>query len=287
MPELPEVQTIVSDLNKKIIGKKIVDVWCDWPKILQKPKRIREFKKKIKGAEIKKAWRRAKFIIIDTSFNLSIIFHMRMTGHLLLFNPQLKIKNHDPIIEDPVNRFIHFKLIFADKTELWFSDMRKFGTIALVPQNEVLKEKSLAKLGPEPLDEKFTFTVFSKQLGGQRGKIKQVLQNQEVIAGIGNIYADEILWEAKVHPKKLVSSLTPTNLRNIFTAIKKILAKAIVKRGTSVADFRDTAGKKGFYNGMRKAYQRTGEPCMRCGKKIKRIVIGGRGTHYCPKCQKI
>ena len=153
-------------------------------------------------------------------------------------------------------------------------------------EDEIKKFPDLKNLGSEPLDKKFTFERFKDRFSGKKGKIKQVLMNQEIIAGIGNIYSDEILWQAGVHPLKEVQKLKENELKAIYRSMRDIFKKAIGLRGDSMSDFRDTAGRKGRYQEFHKAYQRTGEPCSRDGTTIKRFKLGGRSGHYCPTCQK-
>lgn len=290
MPELPEVETTVGDLKKAqppILGAGFVDVWTDWPKMIKRPKNIDLFKKEIKGKKIKKIWRRGKNIIFDLSQGLSLLIHQKLTGHLLLGKWEKKEKGWQPLIagplEDPMNRFLHLIFWLDNGKQLALSDLRKFAKVELLHQEELKKE--LSSLGPEPLEKDFTFEKF-KEFLPKKGKIKQVLMDQTVIAGIGNIYSDEILWTAKIHPFKDVSKLSETDLKGIYQAIKKILPKAIEVGGESISDFRRISGEKGGFDPLRKVYRREGEPCFRCQAKIKRVKIGGRSAHYCPKCQK-
>lgn len=291
MPELPEVETIVKDLKGKVLNRTFLDVWTDTPKLIKRAKNFKEFDKIIKGKKIVRIWRRAKNIILDLSGSSSLLIHQKMTGHLLIGNWALnngcwKPKQKGPL-EEPVNRYIHLIFWLSGNLMLALSDLRKFAKVELWGTKDLLSSKEFKDLGPEPLDKKFAFNEFKKTLRQTRGKIKQVLMNQNVIAGIGNIYSDEILWEARIHPFKEVSKLKEGELKEIHSAIKKVLKKAVELRGTSISDFRDPEGKKGFYSKIRKVYQREGEKCPRCGGIVKRLKIGGRSAHFCPNCQKL
>ena len=170
---------------------------------------------------------------------------------------------------------------------LALSDLRKFAKVILGETEEMENLPELARLGPDAMDANFKFSDFSQIILSESRKIKQVLMDQEVVAGIGNIYSDDILWKAKIHPLKSANKLSKKDLKEIWKAMKSILKKALKLRGTSTSDFRDTVGKKGRYGDVRLVYQREGEKCSRCGAEIKRIKIGGRSAHFCPKCQKI
>lgn len=303
MPELPEVQTIVNDLNKKVAGRKITGVWFDWPKMLKDPldqqrnkvahKHVSVFEKSIKGKKILGVRRRAKNLLFSLSDNLMMLIHLKMTGHLLVGKWQIvngkKVKPLEPkeVVEDPYNQYIHLIFYLNSGKMLAFSDLRKFGKVILGTKEQIENLPELKKLGPEPLDKSFTFERFKKIILGESRKIKQVLMDQEVIAGIGNIYSDDILWKAKVHPFKPVNKLNVQELNGLWKAMREVLEKGLKLRGTSISDYRDTAGKEGGYDKVRLVYQREGEPCLRCKTKIKRVKMGGRSAHFCPTCQRL
>lgn len=291
MPELPEVQTMVNDLNKRVLNRTFLDVWTDTSNIIKKPKAFESFKKQIKGKTIKKIWRRAKNILIELSNEYVLLIHNKMTGHLLYGswekkNNQWYSKDAGPM-QEKVNNYIHLVFLLDDKKMLALSDLRKFAKIELWEKRKLFSSKEFLKIGPEPLEKKFTFGKFTKALENKKGKIKQVLMKSEIIAGIGNIYSDEILWHSKVNPQKDVLKLSRKELKLIYKNIKKVLEKAVILKGESFSDFRDLQGEKGFFDTERKVYQREGEMCSRCGAIIKRIKMGGRSAHYCPHCQKI
>lgn len=295
MPELPEVETAVEDLKTKISGHKILEVDSDWQKLVKEPD-YRTFKKEIEGLIIEKIERKGKNIIISLTRNKVLIIHLKMTGHPLVSTcweftkGKLKkrdleeCKEPDAIDLDPQNRFVHIGFTLDKGKTLLLSDLRKFATLRLVSKNRL--PELFKDLGPDALNSNLTFEKFSQLLKNKKGDTKKVLMDQSAIAGIGNIYSDEILFEAKIHPKKSVKSLTLTEMKKIYDSMKKVLKEAIRKRGTSISDFRDTAGKKGSYGNVRKVYRKEGEPCpKKCGGIIKRITIGGRGAHFCPSCQ--
>ena len=290
MPELPEVETIIRDLNKEILGSKIQDAWTDFPKMIKFPKSFEQFKKEIKGKKIEKIWRRGKNIIFDLSGRMSLLIHQKLTGHLLLGKwalekGQWQAKIPGPLAEDPMNRFLHLMLWLDNGRMLALSDLRKFAKVELLNPEELKKE--LSSFGSEPLEKDFTFEKFKDCLKNRKGKIKQILMDQTVIAGIGNIYSDEILWQAKVHPFKDVSKLREAELKKIYQAMREILPKAIKLGGESISDFRRISGERGYFDKERKVYRREGEKCSRCGTIIKRAKLAGRSVHFCSVCQKI
>lgn len=265
MPELPEVETTVRGLQKVLIDRTFVDVWTDVQKFA-------DLKKEIKGKKIKKIWRRGKNIIFDLFDDYSLLVHQKMTGHFLYDKWNEK---------DKYNSYIHLKFFLDNGKILAFSDLRKFAKVKLQKNKDLVKELGL--LGPEPLE--INFKEFRKLFEKKRGKIKKILMDQSIIVGIGNIYADEILWETKIHPFKDVSKLTEEEFKNIYTEIKKILKKALKMGGTSTSDYRNIRGEKGTFEKAIKAYRREGEQCYRCKTKIQRKKIGARSTCFCPHCQ--
>jgi formamidopyrimidine-DNA glycosylase len=290
MPELPEVETTVRDLKKKILQRIFFEVWTDAKKMIKKPK-FEDFKKELIGKEILDVKRRGKNILFFLSSGKILLIHQKLTGHLLfgIWKKEggiWKSKIKGPLAEDPMNRFLHLIFFFKDGWQLALSDLRKFAKVEILTKEEL--EKEMEKLGPEPLDKDFTFEKFKERiLRKKNGKIKQVLMDQEVIAGIGNIYSDEILWRAKIHPFKKVGKLSEEELKRIYKAMKEILPKAIEVGGESISDYRRPSGEKGGFDLLRKVYRREGEKCFRCGAKIKRVKLGQRSAHFCPVCQKL
>ncbi|OIP24948.1 DNA-formamidopyrimidine glycosylase [bacterium CG2_30_37_16] len=289
MPELPEVETIKNDLLKKIIDAEVKSVETDWPKLFKGPD-FEGHKKEIVGKKIIGVERRAKNLLIKLSDNKTLLIHLKMTGHLLVTDENIEIKYNRFIVDpksplsDPNNQFIHVVWHLLGGKKLAFSDLRKFGNILILDDHK-LKEY-LEDYGPEPLEDDFNYKKFACLLEKKKTGIKKFLMDQTNIAGIGNIYADEILFDSKIHPERDATDLKEEEKKALFASIKKILKKAVELRGTSVSDYRDTEGKKGAYGDIRLVYRKTGEPCPdNCGGRVKRIVVGGRGTHFCPVCQ--
>src|SRR3989344_7857778 len=266
MPELPEVQTIVNELKKKVVGKRITDVWVDpvkpvktghgasWPKI----------KKEIINKKILSIRRRAKYIIMDIEGKKTLFIHQKISGHLLYgkwqtINGKWKSKTKGPLKEDRQNGYIRFMLMLNNGYQLGLSDLRRFGKVILVDDNKIKDLKEINSLGPEPLE--INFDQFKKLFESstskhiKRGRLKQVLMDPTFIAGIGNIYADEILWSSGLHPLSRVENLNQNDLKKIFNFTVKILKKAIKYKGSSMDDYRIPSGEKGKFQNIQNAYQ--------------------------------
>lgn len=280
MPELPEVQTTVDGLNRTVKGREIVDVWTDYQSSykahqnsIKVPAFFKIFKKKVVGAKIKKARRRAKNILLDLDNGETILTHMKMTGHYVYDHPN----------------YPHVRLTFKldNGKTLALSDMRRFAKVTILPTNEVENFFEKEKTGPEPLDPNFTYKIFeSRLLSCPNGRVKQVLINPVVVAGIGNIYSDEILWRASVHPLSIVKKIPKKNLMEMYKATKILLARGIKFGGDSMSDYRNIEGERGHFQEHHEAYRRTGKPCSKKDKGIiKRQVIGSRSAHFCPAHQ--
>ncbi len=291
MPELPEVQTIVDDLNKKIRGLTIADVWTDWPKYFKRSLGgFKAFRKIVKGKKIAKIWRIGKNIIFDLSDNKEMLIHQKMTGHLLIGTWDMRHgtwipKQKGPLAEK-VNGYIHVMFWLSNGKMMALSDLRKFAKILVASEKDFKNLEDIKNIGPDPLTPKFGFSEFKSLISKKREPVKKILMDQNVVSGIGNIYADEILFTARIHPLKKTDKLSEKELKTIFEATNKILQKAVKLRGTSTSDFRDTSGRRGRYGDVLLVYQREGEKCPnKCGGVIKRIKIGGRSAHFCPYCQ--
>jgi len=289
MPELPEVETIVRDLDREVRNKTFLDIWTDARNLIKRDT-FESFKKKLIGKKILRVRRRAKNILIDLSEGYVLLIHQKMTGHLLLgkwkFEKEKWVAEKEgPLSLDPMNRFLHVVFLLDDKRQLALSDARKFAKIELWEKEELGKSEEFLRIGPEPLEEDFTFEKFEKLFEKKRGKIKQVLMDQSIIAGIGNIYASEILFESKIHPEDDVSKLTKEDLKKIYKAMRRILEKSIELRGDSFSDFRTIYGEKGRTQEIVRVYQKEGEKCYHCSGVVKRIVQGQRSSFFCPKCQ--
>jgi len=284
MPELPEVETIVRDLAKELKHKKITAVRSLDKKVFQlsEPE-----KKSLIGEKIRSIRRRAKMIIFDLG-GRHLIIHLKLTGQLVLKKKDGVLAGGHPVVNsggELPNKFSRVIFKFNDKTVLFFNDIRRFGWVRLLNGAEFLKFNQ--ELGVEPLSSDFTLENF-KEILRQRQKttVKQALLEQKYIVGIGNIYADESLFAARLKPFRRVETLTAWEIKKIWQAIPKILRKAIKHRGTSFSDYVDARGKAGGFIKYLKVYGRTGEKCESCGGLIKKAKLGGRGTHWCDRCQK-
>jgi formamidopyrimidine-DNA glycosylase len=283
MPELPEVQTVVTDLNKKIKGYKIVDFWSAWPKTI-KSHPVNRFKKEIVGEKIIKVWRLGKNIFIDLTNNKTIYIHLMMTGHLLIKDKKIP---DSKFFKERVNQYIHHKWILNKGLSMEFSDVRKFAKIVLVDADKVKELKEVKELGIDLIDKGFTLNKFKEVLDKRKNKaIGLVLMDQNLLAGIGNIYRSEILYEAKILPLRLSGKLNDKEIELLYKTIIRILKKAIKLRGTSDSDYRDTYGKQGQYQKVLKVYRKNGDKCFGCSGKIERIKMAQRAVFYCKKCQK-
>jgi formamidopyrimidine-DNA glycosylase len=274
MPELPEVETIKRELEQKVLNKKIIKTEILLPKVIKTSKA--EFKKDVEGATIKNISRRAKLLIFELSNKNYFVVHLKLTGQLLLVEKDIKPSNYTRAI-----------FYLSDSKKLFFDDLRKFGYIKFANQEGLKKILEKEGFGPEPLDRGFTMDVFKKLLKSKpRAKIKPLLMNQTFIAGIGNVYAQEACFYAKIMPGRKVETLTNHEIKNLYDGLKKILAAAIQKKGSSVNTYIDIYGKKGGYVPLLKVYGRKNKPCFRCKSKVQMMKLAGRGTYFCPKCQK-
>ncbi len=230
-----------------------------------------EFERYLVGREVLDVKRRGKYIICHLSGGGALIFHLRMTGRLQVVSASQPLDRHD-----------HLILSLDDGNELRFNNVRKLGRVYLVRD----EDEVVGGLGPEPLDDGFTPTDFADLLSGRRGMIKPLLLNQSFIAGIGNIYANEALFVARIHPKRKADSLTGEEIERLYHAIREVLRQGIENRGTTLRHYRDARGREGRNQDLLQVYGRAGQPCPRCGTPIERTVVGGRGTFFCPKCQR-
>ncbi len=282
MPELPEVQTVVSQLDQKISGKRVVSVWSDWQKKILTP--YKEFVKNILGATVLGTRRLGKHIVIDFDNGRSIVAHLKMTGHFLVKNKSNR--KSKAFTEDRINGYIHHIVTFSDGTTLEFSDMRKFGWLRLVKTNEVERLESIATLGIDALSPKLNQKYFEKLLLLRAHRsIGETLLEQNLIAGIGNIYRSEALFLAGIVPQRRSTTLLSTEKKKLLPAIKRVLRYAVKLRGTSDGDFRDTDGLEGRFQRTLYVYGRTGKPCKKCGTIIERKKLGSRSVFFCLSCQ--
>ena len=282
MPELPEVETVARDLRPRLLGATIVGARTSWARTL----RTHEpdaFAAAVAGRTVEGVGRRAKLVVVDLTGAAGLTIHLKMTGQLFVVPAAT-----------PVDPYVRLVLELADGRELRFRDIRKFGKVGLYPRDPVSGElitepggtAVFAGHGPEPLDPAFTLRAFRLRLRGRRSRLKPLLLDQGFIAGVGNIYADEALWQARLHPLRSVATLRPADERHLYEAIRSILTEAVERRGSSIDDYTAPDGD-GEMQERLAVYQRTGEPCPRCGRPIRRIVIGARATHFCSWCQRL
>jgi formamidopyrimidine-DNA glycosylase len=285
MPELPEVETTRRGLQKEIVGLRILAVWTDLKTsdkrkkdTVADPKYFRIFKREIVGKRILSVERRAKNILINLSNKKTILIHLKLTGYLFVGGDG----------ERGLPKYIHLFFSLSKNKFVALSDLRKFAKITLLAIQETRSSKHLGSLGPEPLAKNFTLKRFRERiLKKPKGKIKTVLMDQSVLAGLGNIYSDEILWAAGIQPERIVAKIREAEFKKMFQAMKKILRKAIHLGGDSTSDYLNIHGRPGKFQLHHKAYQRTGEKCRKPGCKgvIMRKIINGRSAHFCPRHQ--
>lgn len=290
MPELPEVETTVKILQTKVLNRAFVGIWTNFPSLIKRPQSFLELKNQIKGRKILSIERKGKNIIFNLSDNLAMLVHQKMTGHLLYGkwkeeNGKWVSQKDGPLRNDPQNRFLHLIFFLDDGFQMALSDLRKFAKVELWLGAELKTASTLKNLGQDAL--KISFLKFTEKIKNQKGKIKQVLMDQSFVAGIGNIYSDEILFEAKINPQAISKLLKQNQIKAIYKAMRAILKVAIKQGGTSFSDFRNPNGEKGNFGSIAKVYRKFGQKCPRCKVKISRIKMGGRSAHFCPKCQKI
>jgi len=288
MPELPEVETVRRGLANLIIGKVISAEAHDTEKgFPNTPQDVRQF---LIGASIIDVRRRAKVLMIDLSTEYSLIIHLKMTGQLVFVGDTRFGAGHpnDSLINELPDKSTRLTLSFEDGTKLFFNDQRKFGWVRLLPTIEIPNIPFMQKVGPEPLSADFTATDFIQRLARRpKTNIKAALLDQSVIAGIGNIYADESLWGAKIHPKRLVNSLTEQEMTLLYSEMRAVMNLAVEKGGSSNSTYVNAEGKKGSYMDFARVFRREGLECPRCGAIIEKSRVAGRGTHTCPVCQVI
>jgi len=286
MPELPEVETVRRGLHDRIIGKVISSVTHDTPRSF--PNDDSSVKEFLTGSTIIAVRRRAKVLMIDLSTAYSLVIHLKMTGQLVYDGKERFGAGHpsDSLVGTLPDRSTRVTLSFEDGSVLYFNDQRKFGWVRLMPTANISDLPFMRTVGPEPLEPWFTATQFAARLERHpKANIKATLLNQTVIAGVGNIYADESLWGAMIHPKRLTGSLKPEEVELLYSEIRSVMNLSIDKGGSSNHTYVNADGKKGSYMDFARVFRRQGLPCPRCGTVIEKIRVAGRGTHICPVCQ--
>lgn len=288
MPELPEVETVRVGLQRLLPGRVVSDVDFDWPKGF--PNSTKDIQAFLVGAEIVTVRRRAKVLLIELSSKYSLVVHLKMTGQLVFRSDKERFGAGHPnasLVGDLPDKSTRVTLTFSDGSRLFFNDQRKFGWMRLLPTAEVPQIDFFKKVGPEPLADDFTWQVMKERLQRRKNtNIKAALLDQSVVAGVGNIYADESLWGAKVHPTTPVRNLTDKNFEDLHKALVEVLKLSISKGGSTDQHYVDAEGKPGKYLTFANVFRREGQPCPRCGTTIEKTRVAGRGTHTCPKCQK-
>lgn len=273
MPELPEVETVRRTLTQLVVGKTIRSVHVFLPRIIQRPDDVKRFETELAGHTIVEIGRRGKFLRIVMD-GLVLVSHLRMEGRYGVYRTGDEVEKHTHVI---------FR--FTDGTELRYKDVRQFGTMHLFLPGEEFTQKPLAKLGLEPLEDSFTAKAFQEAVSRRTSKIKPVLLNQEYIVGLGNIYVDEALFRAGIHPEHPADKLTRRQLERLHAAIVDTLSEAVEAGGSSIKSYVNGQGEMGMFQHSLRMYGRQGEPCPNCGQPVEKTVVGGRGTHFCPNCQ--
>ena len=281
MPELPEVETIARELRPLLLGARITGFWTDWPRAIKHPD-PEAFAAGVDGRTVDAVGRRAKWLVLELSGGQVMAVQVKMTGQVFVL-----------LAGTPRDRHVHVVFALEDGRELLIRDVRKFARIALYRRDEASKALGadgetdpFDELGPEPLDPGFTLARFRALLRGRRARLKPLLVDQAFLAGVGNIYADEALWRAKLHPLRSAAGLSTPGERNLYTAIRGVLAEGIERRGSSIDDYTAPEGDGEMQEHLQ-VYQRTGQPCARCGHPVKRFVLGIRATHFCSWCQRL
>ncbi len=290
MPELPEVETIARELRPLLVGHTITDAWFDWPRQIKHPA-PKDFVRQIRGRQILSVDRRAKWIVVSLTGQSGaesagdeavLAIQVKMTGYL-----------HVVAAEEPTDKHVHFKFTLEDGNELRMRDPRKFGRMGLYRRDEagmVLGADEAGELfaafGPEPLDDAFTLADFRRRIRRRKARLKTLMMDQGFVAGVGNIYADEALWRARLHPLRSGAGLNSAQERELYRSLRAVLSEGIERRGSSVDSYRAPAGAGNMQHFLN-VYGRTGMPCPRCGRPTRRIVVGARSTHFCSWCQRL
>lgn len=270
MPELPEVESVAAGLRRRALGLTVAGTELLWPKLLRGDAAALA---RLRGKAVTSIGRRGKHLLFVCDDRI-LVFHLRMTGRFLWARPGA-----------PLGKHVRFVLRFLGSgPELRFEDARKFGFLRCVPAAELARCAELAGLGPEPME--ISFGQFAARLRGRKGRVKSVLLDQAFVAGIGNIYADEMLFDAGIHPRASASRLSGPRARKLWASMRGVLGRALAAGGSTVRDYRGADGETGTFQNEHRVYGRAGQPCPRCGRPIRRETIGGRGAHFCPSCQR-
>jgi formamidopyrimidine-DNA glycosylase len=288
MPELPEVETVRRGLARLLPGLEITHVDHDWPKSF--PNALSDVKQFLIDSKVVTVKRRAKVLLIELSTDYSLVIHLKMTGQLVFRGRHQAFgagHPNDSLIGKLPDKSTRVTLEFNDGSRLFFNDQRKFGWMRLLPTAEVMNLDFFRKVGPEPLSNDFNWQQLRERLmRRQNSSIKAALLDQTVIAGVGNIYADEALWGAKIHPATPVKNLLSVKLHKLYDELVYVLKLSIEKGGSTNKNYVDAEGRRGSYMDFARVFRREGQACPRCGSTIEKTRVAGRGTHFCPHCQK-
>lgn len=274
MPELPEVETVKETLNQLVTGKVIKDVQVRWPNIIKRPNDVDMFKEILRGQAIHRLLRRGKFLLFQLDESV-MVSHLRMEG-------KYRLEPGDA----PLDKHTHVIFQFTDGTALFYRDVRKFGTMHLFKKGEERQNLPLSKLGPEPLENEFTEDRLAAVCRKTTRAIKPLLLDQTAVAGLGNIYTDEVLFGAGIHPLTPAKILSDESLHRLYQAIRETLGEAVRLGGSTIRSYLNGQGQMGMFQQKLRVYGREGERCTRCGTTVEKIKVGGRGTHFCPSCQR-
>ncbi|CQR48104.1 Formamidopyrimidine-DNA glycosylase [Paraliobacillus sp. PM-2] len=273
MPELPEVETVRRTLKELVVGEIIHDVTVNWSKIIKHPDDSQRFIELIKGEYIQDIHRKGKFLLFELT-HYTLVSHLRMEGKYSVFQPS-----------EPINKHVHVVFDLKSGKQLRYQDVRKFGTMHLFSKEEAKTSKPLSLLGPDPFEDNYSIERIIPLIQKSDRVIKNILLDQQVIAGLGNIYVDETLFRAQIHPLRKGSSLSDTELRVILAEAKQTLTEAVEQGGTTIRSYVNTQGKMGMFQQQLFAYGQENKPCKRCGHPISKMKVSNRGTHICEVCQ--
>lgn len=288
MPELPEAETVKRGLERLIVGKTIGSIEHGSDKSF--PNDQAQVDTFMINAMVTKVTRRAKVLLIELSTEYTLMVHLKMTGQLVFVGSERWGAGHpnDSLITNLPDRSTRVTIVFKDGSQLYFNDQRRFGWVKLLPSHLIAEEPFMLKVGPEPLEPAFTDSVFLTRIARRKGTtIKAAILDQTVLAGIGNIYADEGLWMSKIHPATRVKDVSEKKLKELRAQLVSVLQLSIDKGGSTNKNYVDAEGNKGSYMDFANVFRREGEPCNRCGTTIEKSRVAGRGTHTCPNCQKL
>lgn len=288
MPELPEVETVRAGLQRLLPGRVVSSIDFDWVKSF--PNAASDVDAFLIGASVVGIRRRAKVLLIDLSTNYTLVIHLKMTGQLVFVDVENERFGaghpNDSLVGRLPDKSTRVTIAFADGSWLFFNDQRKFGWMRLLPTVEVPNIDFMRTVGPEPLETSFTDTLFMQRVQRRKNStVKAVLLDQTVLAGVGNIYADESLFAAKIHPSSVVAAIPPKQLATLHKGIIDVLRLSIAKGGSTDRNYVDAEGKRGSYTDFAKVFRREGQPCFVCGHPIVKLRVAGRGTHVCESCQ--